>query len=252
MRPGAGAAEAAAGVVDLFGVPIQNCTRVEAIRRLERFLAAPERRLHAVFFVNAHTLNLAHEQPAYREVLCSADQVFGDGTGVRWGARIVHGARMVDNVNGTDLVPELFASLAGRGLRYYLLGAHPEAIGPAAEHTARAFPGWTLAGFHHGYVGPEDSGAVLAAIAAARPDLLLVGMGNPKQEEWLAAHRARLPVPLALCVGGLFDYWAGNLDRAPRWMRRLGIEWVHLLVRQPRKARRYLLGNPLFVGRALA
>lgn len=254
MSPGepAGAAGTPTDVVSLFGVPIQNCSRGEAIGRFERLLGAPERPLRAVFFVNAHTLNLAHASPAYRDVLCSADQVFGDGTGVRWAARLVHGVRMVDNVNGTDLVPELFRSLAWRGLRYYLLGAHPAAIGRAAEHAARTFSGWTLAGHHHGYVRPDASGDVIEAIHAARPDLLLIGMGNPRQEQWIAEHRGRLHVPLAICVGGLFDYWAGDLDRAPRWMRRLGVEWVHLLRRQPRKAGRYLLGNPLFLGRALA
>jgi N-acetylglucosaminyldiphosphoundecaprenol N-acetyl-beta-D-mannosaminyltransferase len=159
---------------------------------------------------------------------------------------------LVDNVNGTDLVPELFRSLAGRGLRYYLLGAHPAAIGRAAAHVERTFAGWTLVGHHHGYIRPEESAERIAAINAARPELLLVGMGNPKQEQWLVANRAQLAVPLGLCVGGLFDYWAGDLDRAPRWMRRLGIEWLHLLRRQPRKARRYLLGNPLFLRRALA
>ncbi len=246
------AAGSSAEVLDLFGVPIQNCTKAEALTRLGRFLLAPARQPRTVFFVNAHTLNLACASPAYRRVLCSADQVFGDGTGVRWAARLVHGVHMADNVNGTDLVPELLRSPPGRGLRYYLLGATPDAIDRAAAHTAATFPGWTLAGHHHGYVESDASGEVIDAINAARPELLLVGMGNPRQEDWIAANRGRLRVPLVMGVGGLFDYWAGDLDRAPRWMRRLGVEWVHLLVRQPRKARRYLLGNPIFLGRALA
>ena len=247
-----GAAAGPVDRVDLFGVPIRNCTRGEAIALLERWMLAPAEPPRTVFFVNAHTLNLAHGSPEYQRVLCSADRVFGDGTGVRWAARLVRGVHMVDNVNGTDLVPELFRSLAGRGLRYYLLGAGPEAIDRAAAHVEAAFPGWTLAGHHHGYVAPDASGDVIDAINAARPELLLVGMGNPRQEVWLAANRERLRVALAMGVGGLFDYWAGDLDRAPVWMRRLGVEWVHLLARQPRKARRYLLGNPLFLARALA
>jgi N-acetylglucosaminyldiphosphoundecaprenol N-acetyl-beta-D-mannosaminyltransferase len=239
-------------VVDLFGVPIQNCTTGEALARLARLLLAPTRPPHTVFFVNAHTLNLACSSPEYRRLLCSADQVFGDGTGVRWAARLVHGVRLAGNVNGTDLVPELLRSPPARGLRYYLLGANPEAIARSAAHAIEAFPGWTLAGHHHGYVQPDACGDVIDAINAARPELLLVGMGNPRQEAWIAANRGRLRVALVMGVGGLFDYWAGDLDRAPGWMRWLGVEWVHLLVRQPRKARRYLLGNPLFLGRALA
>jgi N-acetylglucosaminyldiphosphoundecaprenol N-acetyl-beta-D-mannosaminyltransferase len=77
--------------------------------------------------------------------------------------------------------------------------------------------------------------------------VLLVGMGNPKQEQWIDAHRARLNVPLCLAIGGLFDYWVGDLIRAPGWIRRMGYEWLHILVSQPHKARRYLIGNPKFL-----
>jgi N-acetylglucosaminyldiphosphoundecaprenol N-acetyl-beta-D-mannosaminyltransferase len=238
-------------VVNLFGVPVENCTMAEALGRLEGFVLGPGDRPRTAFFVNAHTLNLAYESPDYRQVLCSADQVFGDGTGVRWAARLVHGVRMADNVNGTDLVPAFLGGQAGRGLRYFLLGTRPDAIGRTADYAAEAFPNWTLAGFHHGYVVPEASEDLIEAINTARPELLLVGMGNPKQEAWIAENLGRLRVALVIGVGGLFDYWAGDLDRAARWVRRFGLEWVHLLVRQPRKARRYLLGNPLFLWRLL-
>jgi N-acetylglucosaminyldiphosphoundecaprenol N-acetyl-beta-D-mannosaminyltransferase len=194
------ATDVPADVVDLFGVPIQNCTTGEALARLARVLLAPTRPPHVVFFVNAHTLNLACSAPEYRRVLCSADEVFGDGTGVRWAAR---------------LVPELLRSPPGRSLRYYLLGAQPDAIERAAAHAAKVFPGWTLAGHHHGYVQSDASGDVIDAINAAQPELLLVGMGNPKQETWIAANRGRLRVALVMGTGGLFDYWAGDLDRAP-------------------------------------
>jgi N-acetylglucosaminyldiphosphoundecaprenol N-acetyl-beta-D-mannosaminyltransferase len=82
--------------------------------------------------------------------------------------------------------------------------------------------------------------------------LLLVGMGNPGQERWIATHRAQLQVPVCIGVGGLFTYWSGHLDRAPAWVRGIGFEWLHLLIRQPEKGRRYLLGNPLFLGRLAA
>jgi N-acetylglucosaminyldiphosphoundecaprenol N-acetyl-beta-D-mannosaminyltransferase len=237
--------------LNLFGVPVENCTMAEALRRLEGFVLAPGERPQIVFFVNAHTLNLAYESPDYRRVLCSADHVFGDGTGVRWAARLVHGVRMADNVNGTDLVPAFLGGQAGRRLRYFLLGNRPDAIGRIAEYAAAAFPNWDLAGFHHGYVEPGSSDGVIEEINAARPELLLVGMGNPRQEIWIAENRARLRVALAIGVGGLFDYWAGDLDRAAPWVRRFGFEWLHLLVRQPHKARRYLLGNPRFLWRSL-
>lgn len=243
------AADPAPRTLSLLDVPVVDLTMAQALADLDRLLSGPPGASHPIFFVNAHTLNLAWEDAGYRAVLRSAHRVFGDGTGVRWAARILHGLRLRDNVNGTDLVPALFAALRDRGFRYYLLGASAEAIERAAAHAREAFPGWQLAGYHHGYLDDESSLPVIDAINAAQPHLLLVGMGNPKQERWLAQHRDRLDVRVCMGTGGLFDYWAGDLDRAPAWVRRLGAEWVHLLLRQPRKLRRYLLGNPLFLWR---
>ena len=117
---------------------------------------------------------------------------------------------------------------------------------------AAAFPGWTQAGFYHGFFHDRQStDEVIRCINRSRPNLLLIGMGNPLQEQWIHRHRQRLEVPLCLGVGGLFHYWAGDLRRAPPWLRRLGAEWLGILFQQPHKARRYLLGNPLFLWRAI-
>lgn len=88
---------------------------------------------------------------------------------------------------------------------------------------------------------------MIEKINVARPDLLLVGMGNPRQEYWIHAHKAKLRVPVCIGVGGLFDHWAGNLKRAPLWVRRQGFEWLQILLQQPFKWRRYLVGNPKFL-----
>ena len=169
----------------------------------------------AFTLVDAHSLKPPCGR-AYREVLNAADIVFGDGTGVRWAARL-RGIRLRDNVNGTDLVPALFSATSR--FRLPLLPArHRSGLDRrAADHAATAFPGWTLAGYHHGYLTTPDLNAqAIDSINRARPDLLLVGMGNPLQERWIAAHRAQLSVPVCLGVGGLFQYWAGTLRRAPR------------------------------------
>jgi N-acetylglucosaminyldiphosphoundecaprenol N-acetyl-beta-D-mannosaminyltransferase len=231
----------------VFGVPILDLAMRDALALCVEAMRQPSGGTRALFFVNAHTLNLAWADPEYRRALGSADWVFGDGTGVRWAVRVLHGARLRDNVNGTDLVPALLGS--DLGLRYYLLGASEDAIERSAAWARAAFPGWQQVGHHHGYVPLEDCAALVEKINASRPHLLLVGMGNPKQERWILAQRARLDVPLCMGVGGLFDYWAGDLRRAPAWLRRLGFEWLHLLVAQPRKFRRYVLGNPLFLWR---
>ena len=253
MPQAAGALVAAPGatpgwMLPVLGVPVCDMTMTDALGLLEQMLLQRVK-ANAVFFVNAHTLNLACDDAGFRAVLRSAERVFGDGTGVRWAVRWLHGHALRDNVNGTDVVPLLFARLAGGSLRYFLLGNTPDRIERAAAHARASFPGWTQAGFHHGYLGEADHAAVIEQINTSGANLLLVGMGNPKQEQWIARHLPQLRVPLVMGTGGLFDYWVGDLARAPAWVRRLGCEWLHLLASQPHKARRYLLGNPKFLWR---
>lgn len=236
----------------VLGVRIHNVTAQEAVALIERAIGCRDGRATGVFFVNAHTLNLAASDSAYRDVLNAGDLVFADGTGVRWAARL-QGVRVAENLVGTDFTPTLFRATAGRGYSYFLLGADETTLQIAADYARRAFEGWRLAGFHHGYLNdPEAARTALEQIRAARPDVLLVGMGNPLQERWILQNRSELNVPVCLGLGGLFDYWAGNVSRAPRWLRRLGHEWVWRLFQQPRlKAYRYLVGNPVFLARIL-
>ncbi len=246
--PSSPPASAPGRVLSILGVRICDTSRAAALRLLSAALEGSSARPVLTYFVNAHTLNLAAADPEYRRVLNRADYVFGDGTGVRWAARF-QGVRVCDNLCGTDLIPQLLAANAGRGGRLFLLGGDEALIDAAARRAAELFPGWAVVGRHHGYLDAAGSLDAVAAINAAQPHLLLVGMGNPRQERWLAEHRDRLRVPLCAAVGGLFHYWAGDLRRAPRWLRRLGAEWLGILVQQPHKARRYVLGNPLFLWR---
>jgi N-acetylglucosaminyldiphosphoundecaprenol N-acetyl-beta-D-mannosaminyltransferase len=237
--------------VTLLGVNVTDVSRLTAIEMMEDFLQADDRRCRSMFFVNAHTLNLAADQPAFRDLLNRADLVVNDGTGARWAAR-QRGIELRANLNGTDLIPDFLRATAGRGYRYYMLGATAETIAGAAQTAIRNYPGWTLAGFHDGFLPSEIVDRVIDEINAADVDLLLVGMGNPLQEQWIERYQARLRVPLAIGVGGLFDFWVEKPPRAPLWVRRAGCEWMHKLLKQPRKWRRYLLGNPKFLYRMTA
>lgn len=235
-------------MVSILGINITNFSTKEAISLIENLCIGQDETTAPIYIVNAHTLNLAAEHPDYHAVLSGAYRVFGDGTGVRWAAR-QRRVQLKDNLVGTDLVPDLFAATAGRGYRYFLLGASAESIEDAAQHCNRSFTGWELAGYSHGYLDEEESQQVIARINAAQPHLLLVGMGNPLQEQWIHKYRDQLRVPAAIGVGGLFDHWSGNLSRAPLWVRKLGYEWLQLLCQQPHKWRRYILGNPKFLYR---
>jgi N-acetylglucosaminyldiphosphoundecaprenol N-acetyl-beta-D-mannosaminyltransferase len=244
---GAGAPRVALPAHRLLGVAVTDASTAEAVALMTTWVEA-RRPTRAVFIVNAHTLNLACEDPDYRRVLNSADVVFGDGTGVRLAARRC-GVMLKDNLVGTDLVPALMRAHVAAGYRYFLFGGTPATVTRAAAQVQLAIPGVCIAGHHDGY--PTDVAEVVAMIHRARTDVLLVAMGNPLQERWIAAHRHALDVPLCIGVGGLFDHWAGNLRRAPRWVRQLGAEWVQILAQQPHKWRRYVLGNPRFLWRVL-
>jgi N-acetylglucosaminyldiphosphoundecaprenol N-acetyl-beta-D-mannosaminyltransferase len=233
----------------ILGVRVADVSMPEAIEIVHAMLRRHDGRARRVYFVNAHSLNIAASDPAYRKVLNAGDTVFGDGTGVRWAAKLC-GVRLCDNINGTDFVPSLLRATAACGHSCFLLGADASTIEMAADFARQTFPGWRLAGYHHGYLA--DEAAVIEQINEAKPDLLLVGMGNPLQEKWIHRHLPALHVRVCVGVGGLFDFWAGNVSRSPRWLRWLGHEWLWRLLQEPRRmARRYLIGNPLFLARVL-
>ena len=210
----------------------------EAARRLASRLAAPvSPRLATVAFLNMRNYVALRRHPDAVAAYHDMDQVHPDGVGLQL-ARHFMGVARFPRVAGTDLVPMLLEQ-SPPGTRVYLLGASPAVVGAAAAGFRRRFPGLVLAGSHHGFFSEEQDEAVLADIARATPAVLLVGMGSPLQERWVARHRHRLPGRLAVCVGGLFHYWADDLRRAPRALRRLGLEWLWILVQQPYKWRVY-------------
>ena len=232
--------------IPIFDLQITDATYSEAAHLLEGLLLRRDR-ARAAHFVNAHTLNHANGDTAYRQVLGRAEHLFGDGTGVRWAVRALHGVQLRANLNGTDLVPYFMRRAARRRPRVFLLGTREEVLRGAATAVEREFDGWSVAGLHHGFFGDAEDRRVLDLVNASQADLLLVAMGNPRQETWIDRHLERLDVPLARGVGALFDYWAGAERRAPLWMQRAGMEWVYRMLFQQGKLTRYLFGNPEFL-----
>lgn len=238
--------------IDLFDFDIENTTLPAAARELA--FAAHHRRRLRVVFANAHVVNTAHDDAAYHAVVASADRIYADGSGMALAARIV-GRPLIDNVNGTDLFPLLCREAIDAGVSIFLLGGKPGVAAQAAA-TIDAFGlGAAIAGTHHGYFakGTPAEDDVLAAIEASGASILLVGFGVPLQDQWLARHAGRLGVPVVAGVGGLFDFFAGAVDRSPKVMRTIGCEWMWRLAMEPRRmARRYLVGNAVFIARAMA
>jgi N-acetylglucosaminyldiphosphoundecaprenol N-acetyl-beta-D-mannosaminyltransferase len=200
-------------------------------------------------FVNADCLNIAWRDPAYKATLRACDRVFADGIGLRLGGRML-GFELRDNLNGTDLYPLLCEAAAKAGRSLYLLGARPGIAAAAGEAMRSRFPGLLIAGSRDGYFTARDEPAVVEEINRSGAAILLVALGAPRQEQWIARNRDRLAPLVAMGVGGLFDFYSGRIRRAPPWMREIGMEWVYRLLQEPRRMwRRYIIGNPVFLYR---
>ena len=234
----------------LFGLDIVKASRRDMAEELVG------RAIHArrtqVAFINAHCINTAANDRAYRRALGGADLLLPDGSGLRAAARMA-GTDFGENLNGTDLFPLICEQAARKGAKLYLLGGVPGVATKAGLNMIRRFPGLQIVGAQHGYFERHDTARVLRDINASGADMLFVGFGVPLQECWLADHGASLDTPVQLAVGGLFDYYSGRIPRAPENVRAMGCEWVWRLAQEPKRlARRYVLGNAVFLARAAA
>ena len=171
---------------------------------------------------------------------------------MRLAARIL-GSHLPARMTGADWIDPFCRNAETRGLRLYVLGGRPGVAVEACRRLRVRYPELRIVGCDQGYVQePAQTVRAIEDINRARPDVLMVGMGTPEQERWIAANRAALDVPVCWAVGALFDYVAGVAPRGPRWMLDHGLEWLYRLWLEPgRMAGRYLIGNPLFVVRVL-
>lgn len=200
-----------------------------------------------VAFCNAHTANLAARDGVLRQALGEA-LVLNDGVGVDLASRTLFGNRFPANLNGTDFVPHLLGS-ATRPVRLFLLGAAEGVADAAASAIRTRFSRVEVVGTAHGFFTDEQDGAILERIRDSGANMVLVAMGQPRQELWAARYWKSIAGPI-LCVGALFDFLAERVPRAPETVRRLRLEWAFRLAQEPRRlGRRYLLGNLAFIGR---
>lgn len=215
---------------------------------VQAILSSIERREPAlVTFCNAHTVNLARRDRSFRSTL-DRFLVLNDGVGVDLASRSLFGKPFPDNLNGTDFTPHLLAS-AGRPLSLYLVGSRPGVAEAAGKVLETRFPHLTIAGSRDGFFKSRDEPALAEAIRASGADLVIAGMGQPRQEMWAAGSAATINRPI-ICVGALLDFLAEQVPRAPQVMRRMRLEWAFRLAQEPRRlAGRYLVGNATFLAR---
>lgn len=229
--------------VSILGVPIHAVTTAQTLAWVEAAVRA--RTPRQICTANPEFVMTAQDDADFRAVLNAADLVLPDGVGLLWAAWW-QGQTLPERVAGSDLIYHLAALAAQHHWRLYFLGAAEGVAEQAAAQLQGGFPGWHLAGAFAGSPHAEDEEALIARIQHAQPDVLLVAYGAPAQDKWIARHRTRLNVPVSMGVGGSFDFVAGVAERAPLWIQRLGLEWLHRLTRQPWRWRRILTATLLF------
>lgn len=223
--------------LDFGPVRILRQRREELAEMAERAIDTRDGPL-AVAFCNAHTAQIALRDAQFADALARF-VVVNDGIGLELGARILSGRGFPENLNGTDFIPYLFGRLS-KPTRVYFLGGMPDVAEEAARNFAGRFPHVVIAGCQNGCFARGEEAAVVAAVSAAAPDVLLVAMGNPKQELFIAEHFDALGAPVLFGVGALFDFVSGRIPRAPLRLRQMRLEWAYRFWLEPsRLMRRY-------------
>lgn len=229
---------------EVLGTTVHAVTLQEALDWVDACVAA--RAVGYVVTLNGALLVQTAHQGPLRALVNEAALVTADGIGVLLAARIL-GVVLPGRLAGIDLAVAVCRRAAERGHRVYLLGGAPGVAAATAASLRARHPALQIAGTHHGYLSADDERAVIADIQRTRPDVLLVALGAPRQEFWMRQWKETLGVPVSIGVGGSFDVLAGRVPRAPRWMQRLGLEWLYRAMREPRRWGVVRTIPPLFV-----
>lgn len=222
-------------------IAFDNITMEEAVGTAMGYIAARSR--CRVVTPNAEFALEAKKNPRFLKILNTSQLVLADGISVVLASKII-GDPMQGRVTGVGFAQALAAAMAKEGKSIYLLGAKPGVAEQAAEKLLETYPGLKIAGTHDGYF--KEEGPVVDAINAAKPDALLVCLGAPKQEYFMEEHDAELEVPVMAGLGGSMDVLAGNVQRAPEFFQKYGLEWLYRLCKEPKRWKR-MIKLPLYL-----
>lgn len=210
--------------IDIFGVKMDNLTMDEVLKKIKGFVVLP----YSEFMVRAQ------EDEEFRNILNSADFCLCEGRGLWRMARLL-GVKLEQNINGVDLIYNLVSKFKIQNSTLFLFGGTEDVVKKTAEKL-----GDSIIGFEHGY---QDLDKIINKINQVKPDVLLVGLGSPKQEKFIYYNLKKMPsVKLAIGVGGAFDFISGHVRRAPHVLQKIGLEWLWRLILEPRRIKRIYNG----------
>ena len=230
--------------IQILGIPVHRITQSEVLPFVKQLMDEPK--VHQIATVNPEFVMMAQQDAEFRQVLNEADLCIPDGVGLILASRW-QGTELPERVAGSDLVYALAELAADEGWRLYLLGASPGVAEEAASILMAAYPKLIIAGTYAGSPSPDENDAIVQRINESSADLLYVAYGAPRQDKWIARNRTALKsVRMAMGVGGSLDFITGRSVRAPGWLQRAGLEWLHRLYKEPWRWRR-MIALPRFV-----
>ena len=227
--------------IDFFGVNIDLVSKEDVISDVKQRFSDEIKT--TLLFLNAHCYNISRKNIEYKNILNNTDLLLNDGIGIKLGGRL-GGIRFKDNLNGTDLIPQILNELSNDG-KIFLLGGEDDVAEKAMNELVKAK--LNVVGFHNGFF--HDDKKILNEIINSNANILILGMGVPKQEIWLNDNIESLSnIKLAIAGGAILDFISKSIPRAPKWMRNISLEWFYRFMLEPKRMwKRYLIGNVKFV-----
>lgn len=217
---------------EFLGIPFLSLSLADTVSAIHE--AINRRTFSFLVTLNTYGLVLSLKDPEFRDVLLKADIITPDGGGILLGAKLL-GIPIHERVSGIDLISEICKLCIKENYSVFLLGGKEEHIQLAKQNLEKDFPELRISGIRNGYFADRDEPEITGMINEAKPDILLVGFGMPKQEKWMHKHREALSVPFCMGVGGSFDVLSGKLNRAPVWMQNAGLEWLYRVLQEPKR-----------------
>jgi len=234
----------------VLGIPISLVDLDAALSQIEHWITQREGRPHYVVCADSHVVMECRRDPLLMRAVESAGLVLADGMPLVWLARM-RGHSQKDRVTGSDVLLNFCELAQQRGYTSFFYGGAKGVPEKLAQRLKEHFPGLRIVGTYSPPfrpLTPDEDRNVRTMIESAAPDILWIGLQCPKQEKWIYRRKDELPVPVSVCIGAAFDFCSGRIRRAPKWMQRWGLEWLHRLLREPRRLwYRYLVLGPQFV-----
>lgn len=219
--------------VDILGIKIDNLTEKEALERLIQFIK--EKKFHLIFTINSENATKVLENKKFFEVIKNADLIIPDGIGIIFASKILK-TPLKERIPGIDISYKLMEIANNEGYKIVLIGGKEGISEKAKENLKKVFNNLNIVKTYNGYFNEEDEEKIVSEIEKINPDILLVGMGSEKQELWIWKHKERFKnIGVCIGVGGTLDIWAGEKRRAPKFIQRLGLEWLYRVLIEPKR-----------------